>query len=227
MPLDRAHLSPITHRWLPTALLVLFASLTISQSGCLGLASQMMHAAGMNLIPAEYDGLKDSTIAVVTLTDSSQYTHDIAARQLSRRVGEVLSVKVKDLKLVREDLVEEYRDVHGFETLDYSEIGKEVGADQVLAIELTDLKLRDGATLFRGRADVHLQVIDVKTGNTVYRKTIDEYTFPKTAGQHSSETTEDRFRKLYLKMMADEIGRMFYPFDATERIALDSTIAGQ
>ena len=74
---------------------------------------------------------------------------------------------------------------------------------------------------------MYLQVIDVETGNTLFRRTMDQYTFPKSTGQHTSETTEDRFRKLYLKMLANEIGRMFHPFDGTERIALDSKIVSQ
>lgn len=203
------------------------ATITASQAGCLGLASQLMHVAGMDMIPAEYDELKDSKVAIVTVTDSSQYTNDVAARQLSRRVGGVLTTKVKNVELIREDLIEQYRDVNGYDSLDYQAIGKEVGAEKVLAIELTDLQLRDGMTLFRGRSDVYVQVIDVSTGNTVYRRTMDQYTFPKSTGQHSSETTEDRFRKLYLQMLANEIGRLFHPFDGADRIALDSKIASQ
>lgn len=186
-----------------------------------------MHVAGMDLTPPKYDGLAKSTVAIITVTDNSQYTNDPAARTLSRRVGEELTVNVKDVNLVREDLIEQYRDVHGYDSVDYREVGKEVGADKVLVIELTDLNLRDGMTLFRGRADVFLQVVDVTTGNTEFKTSIDQYTFPKSTGQHSSETTEDRFRKLYLRVLAGEIARTFYAFDATELIAMDSMIASQ
>jgi hypothetical protein len=186
-----------------------------------------MHAAGMNMVPAEYEGLNDSTVAIVTMTDSSQYTNDSAARDLSRRVGAVLTTEGKDVTLVREDLVQQYRDTHGYETDNFAEIGKEVGADKVLVIEMTDLSLRDGATLFQGSADIHLQVVDVETGNAVYQEDIDQYTFPKSTGQHTSETTEKRFRKLYLTMLSAEIGRRFRPFDPTETVAQDVLIASQ
>jgi hypothetical protein len=203
------------------------ALVVVCQTGCLGLASQMMHVAGLNLSPAECDGLDDSTVAVVTITDSTQYTNDSAARDLSRRVGSVLTTEGDDITLIREDLVQQYRDVHGYESDNFSAIGKEVGADKVLVIEMTDLSLRDGATLFQGSADVHLQVVDVKTGNTIYQDHIDQYTFPKSTGQHTSETTEKRFRKLYLTMLASEIGRRFHPFDPTETVAQDVLIASR
>ncbi len=203
----------------------LLATVAITQSGCLGLASQLMHVAGMNLTPPECDELHDQTVAIVTVTDNSQYTSDTTAQQLSRKLGEVLTLRVNDLELVREDLIAEYRDVHGYDSVDYQELGKEVGADQVLVVELAHLNLRDGMTLFRGRSDVFMRVIDVESGNTVFRKTLDEYTFPQNAGQHSSETTESRFRKLYFTMLSAEIGRSFYSYDPSDRIAQDAKIA--
>ncbi|KAA1261925.1 hypothetical protein LF1_44860 [Rubripirellula obstinata] len=199
----------------------------VCQTGCLGVASQVMRVAGMNLIPAEYEGLNKSTVAIVTMTDSSQYTNDSAARDLSRRVGAELTTEGKDITLIREDLVQQYRDVHGYESNDFVEIGKEVKADKVLVIEMTDLSLRDGATLFQGSADIHLQVVDVATGESVYTQNIDQYTFPKSTGQHTSETTEKRFTKLYLTMLSKEIGRKFRAWDPTETVAQDVLIASQ
>ena len=209
------------------AIAALIACTALCQTGCLGLASQVMRVAGLNLIPAEYEGLNKSTVAIVTMTDSSQYTNDSAARDLSRKVGMVLTTKGKDITLVREDLVQQYRDVHGYESDDFVAIGKEVKADKVLVIEMTDLSLRDGATLYQGSADIHLQVVDVETGKTAYTQSIDQYTFPKSTGQHTSETTEKRFTKLYLKVLSEEIGRRFSPFDPTDTIAQDVLIASQ
>ncbi|TWU59033.1 hypothetical protein Poly51_18180 [Rubripirellula tenax] len=213
--------------FLQTAMLVSAGSLAMLQSGCLGLASNLMHAVGMDMIPAEYEGFEGASVAVITMTDSSQYSNDVAARELSRRVGEVLVNRVKKAKLVRGDLVEQWRDQNGGDSVDYAAIGKGVNAERVLAIDLRDLRLRDGATLYRGRADVSMQVIDVETGNIVYSKSLDEYMYPTSTGQHTSETTETRFRKLYLSMLADEIGRSFHPYDMNERIAIDSRIASQ
>ncbi len=200
------------------------AMLAILHAGCLGLASNLMHAVGVDMIPAEFTGLEENTVAVVVVTESSHYANDPSARELSRRVGAILTQKVDDLQLVREDKIEQFRDVHGLDA-DFESIGEGVGATKVVGIELSNLSLQEGATLYRGRSDVTIQVIDVETGNIDYTRSLDEFTYPNLAGQYTSETTETHFRKLYLGMLAEEIGRSFHPYDMTDRIAADSIIA--
>ncbi len=198
----------------------------LATTGCIGVAT-LMHAAGMDLVPAEYEGLEKTSVAIVTITDSSLYTNDVAARELTARVGAVLSQNVKGVELVREDLVEQWRDTNGRDSLDFPAIGKGVAAKKVLVVEVANLQLRDGQTLYQGRSDVTIKVVDVASGNIVYNKMLDEYTFPQSTGQHTSETSEARFRKLYLTMLANEIGRSFHPYDMNDRIALDSVIVSQ
>lgn len=189
-----------------------------------------MHAVGADKVPAGYEGLEESTVAIVTMTNSSHYSDDTAARLLSRMVGDILIKEIKNKKkfsLVREDKIEQWRDTHGWESMDYQAMGRDVKADKVVSIELTDLTLRQGKTLFRGNANATIAVVDVASGKIVYRRSIDEFAFPVNAGQHTSETTEARFRKLYLSMLAKQIARSFHPWDLNEDFALDGTIASQ
>ena len=206
---------------------ILAGILVSTQSGCLGLLSNFMHVVGADKIPAECEALIDSKVAIVTLTDSSQFSDDVVARLMNQKVANRLRTNVKNITLIREDEVQQYRDRNGYDAIDFAEIGKGVGAEKVVGIEVTDLKLREGATLYRGRADVRLTVTEVETGNVVYSSDIDEFTFPRTAGQYTSETTEPRFRKLFLDMLSDQIGRKFYPYDFSETVALDGAIASQ
>lgn len=208
------------------ACLASLVAAALLQLGCSSLAT-VMHAVGVDMIPAEYDGLKDRSVAVVTISDSSQYANDVTSRELSRFVSEILTKKVKGIQLVREDKIEQWRDVNGWDSLDFDTIGKGVGAQRVLGIELANLRLRDGATLYRGRADIVVNVIDSETGNIEYTRTLEEFTYPNVAGQYTSETTEARFRKLYLRMLAEEICRSFHRYDLTDRFAADSRIASQ
>ncbi|MFG0288409.1 MAG: hypothetical protein ACF8CQ_09545, partial [Rhodopirellula sp. JB044] len=96
-----------------------------------------------------------------------------------------------------------------------------------LAIELTDMRLRDGATLYRGRAGVLLTVYDIAEKKVVFRKEIDEFTYPVNAGQYTSETTEPKFRKLFLGMLAQRIARVFHPYDFADTVALDGALASE
>lgn len=189
--------------------------------------SNFMHAVGADQIPPECAELKDAEVAIVVMTDQSQYSDDIAARLLTRKLGGVLSQEVKGLELVRDDAIQQWRDTHGWDNVDYLKIGKGVDAEKLLVVELTNLRLRDGATLYRGRANVHVTLYDVKGEKTLFEKEIDEFTYPVNAGQYTSETTEPKFRKLYLDMLARRIARFFHSYDFADTVALDGAIASQ
>ena len=226
MDRDRQFPSTAVRKFAGIAGVAILTTTILLSSGCTPLAT-FMHAVGVDMIPAEYEGLKNSTVAVVTLTDGSQYSNDVSARELSRFIGGHLTKEVRGIQLVREDKIEQWRDINGWDSLDFDRIGQGVHAEKVLGIELANLRLREGATLFRGRADVISNVIDAETGNVEFTKSLDEFTYPTIAGQYTSETTEPKFRKLYLKMLAEEIARSFHPYDLTDRIAADSKIASQ
>ena len=136
-----------------------------------------------------------------------------------------LKKEVEEIDLVRADKIANWRDTHGWDQVEFEEIGRGVDADKVLAIEVTNLKLRDGQTLYKGNADVRISVIDSKTGDELYTKHLDDFTYPTTAGVYTNEMTESKFRKLYLGILAKRIARQFFPYDAHEDFALDSIIA--
>ncbi len=51
--------------------------------------------------------------------------------------------------------------------------------DQIVSITLTNVSLKDGKTLYKGRADISVAVFDVaQGGSVVYRKNFVEYEFP-------------------------------------------------
>jgi len=207
--------------------LFLVGLLMALQTGCLGLAANLMNAVKGHTVEAEFDGLKDKRVAVVTLTDSSQYSDDASARILSRMVAEILKANVKKIDIVREDEVQQWRDQKGWDAIEFVDIGRGVKADKVVAIEMTNLRLRDGATLYRGRATVTTTVYDVASGKTEFRKHLDEFTYPETAGQYTSETTETKFRTLYLNVLAARVSRYFHSYDFSDTVAMDATIITQ
>ena len=103
--------------------IALFATgAVISFSGCIsvmGMYANLMHAAGADKIPAEFEGLEDCSLAIITVTDSSHYSDDASARILSRNVGDILMRELDELRLVREDKIEEWRDMNGWDSTDF------------------------------------------------------------------------------------------------------------
>lgn len=200
------------------------ALLLICQTGCFGLAANLVNVIRGHTVKPEYTGLEGQRVAVVTLTDSSQYSDDASARILSRRVSDILMTEVKKIKMVREDEVQQWRDRNGWDSIEFLDIGRGVKADKVVAIEMTGLKLRDGATLYRGRAAVTVTVYDIEEGNVEFRRHLDDFTYPVTAGMYTSETTETKFRTLFLSVLAAKIARYFHSYDFSDTVALDAAI---
>lgn len=206
---------------------LVMAVTAITQAGCVGLVANLVHTVRGDKVPAEFEGLKNQRVAVITVSDSSIFENDPAARMLAREVGEILEVEVDGLKLVREEEIAAWRDNNGWDQLDFVTIGRGVKADKVVAIELIGLKLRDGATLYRGQVTATTTVYDVATSSKEFRRNLEDYSYPVTGGQYTSETTEKRFRKVFLAVLSDRIARYFHAYDFRDSVALDAALINQ
>ncbi len=221
----REQSTPSGHsKWM---LAIVFATLSVAQTGCIQMVANMIHAVHGDNVPAEFDGLKKKKVAVVTVTDTSQYSDDISARMLTRYVSEILLSEVDDIKLVREDEVEQWRDIQGLNEIDYLSLGRGVKADKVLSIEMTNLRLRDGQTLYKGQANATITVHDVASGKMEFRRALEDYTYPATAALPVTETKEDKFRRIFLSMFAQRVARYFHPYDFRDGFANDARIVNQ
>ncbi len=209
-----------------TRQLILLAMLAVCvplTGGCINLAANMIHAITGNMKAADYDGLKGQKVALVCLTDEGMGT-DATSTMLTSYIHSALNTNVKKIDLVRQSEVDRWLDAHGSSDADYLEVGKGVKADRVLAIEVLNMSLKNGATLFQGKSDITVTVYDVPEGGKIlYRKQIPEFSFPKMGGPTITEISEAKFRARYLAIVARTISGLFYETDATADFALDAT----
>ena len=183
-----------------------------------------MYAVGADLQPAECETLEGKRTAVVVVTEGTNYRDDIASRILSREISAILEAEVKGIELVREEEIDDWRDNNDWDQLDFAAIGKGVKAEKVVGIEVSDLKLREGQTLYRGRASVTTTVYDMKTETREFRRHLDDFAYPLHAGQYTSETTEPKFRRRFLAVLSRRLARYFHRWDPRETVALDAAI---
>ncbi|QDV24118.1 hypothetical protein [Aureliella helgolandensis] len=206
-------------------LLAVLAILTLvpMASGCISLAANLIGAVQGTDRPAEYTGLKGKRVAVIVATDSG-IGADTASAMLASYIQANLKNNVKDIDLVRQSEVERWVSSRGQTDGSYLDIGKGVKAEQVVAVEVTNLGLRNGATLYKGHADLVVSVLDITDeGEIMYRKHLPEFTFPKMGGPSVTDTTESKFRGLFLTVVAEKVSGLFYPVDPTAEVALDAT----
>lgn len=197
--------------------------LLAASTGCVRLAANMINAIQGSDRPAEYDGFKEQRVAVVVSTDKG-LSSDATSALMTGYIHMALNTNIKKIQLVRPEEIEQWLDVHGSVESDYVEIGKAVKAEKLLAIDISNMTVKDGQTLFRGQCDIGVTVYDIADqGAIVFRKQIPEFTFPKMGGPTIADTTEPKFRNQFLKIIAIKVSGLFYPVDPTADYALDAT----
>ncbi len=216
--MDRSLLASF-RRWTLWALCV---AAILPATGCAsGLAAALWVIKGTD-VNAEYTGLQGKKVAVVCQPPASlRYSTSSAAKELAVEVTRMLKTNGKKINVVDQREIAKWTDAHDWE--DPTEIGKAVDADMVLAIELDDFKLYEGQTLYRGKANVVLKVYDMKKGKeVVWEKFPSQSIYPATTGVPTTDKQEGYFRREFIRVLADEIGRYFYDHDSRAAFAADS-----
>jgi hypothetical protein len=204
------------------ALAVLALALLVPTSGCVGLLAQMVYWGGGAQKKAAYDGLQGKRVAVICVSDSSAFGLGTDSLYLARDVSNLLRENVEEIKLVRPDEIADWIDRHDWNEVDFAEVGRGVEADMVVAIELTSFSLYEGQTLYRGRANVKVRVLDIQAGGEeVFSRRINEITFPTNGGYAATDSSENKFRATFLQVLAEQVARHFYDHDVWDQYGVD------
>jgi hypothetical protein len=205
-------------------LAVSLVAAVISAGGCQTLMFTGAYLIRGTDVDAEYDGLKERKVAVVCRPLASLSFRDCnVARDLSREVAALLATNVRKIELIDQDDVFEWTDEH--EWSDFEEIGAAVEADLVVGIDLLDFSIHQGQTLYQGRANVSLKVVDCTAGDeVVFEKELPETLYPPNTGVEAFSTPEREFRRKFVGVLAEGIARHFYPHDPHANFAMDATL---
>jgi hypothetical protein len=216
--MDRLRSQPLC---LLLALLTATSSLTIA-SGCNLVATAMYIVQGTNTV-ADFDGLKGKRVAVVCRPVTSLHFRDSSvSRDLAKQVSLLLEKHVPKISLVDQREVSEWADENNWE--EYVEIGKALGADLVLGLDLEEFSLYQGQTLYQGKANLKIVVCDVSKGKEpIFERNLPQTLYPPNAAIPAGEKPEAEFRRQFVTVMAQLIARHFYDHDATANFASDST----
>ena len=201
--------------------LACFAVGTIS--GCGLLANAIYIVKGIDA-PAEFDDLKDKKVAVVVST-SAGLNADASGILMSRHINELLARNVKKVEMVNPEEVDRIINDQPLGDRSISEIGSRLRADYVVFVDIANLKLRDGQTLYKGRSNTSVTAYKVSDGERpVFKKTFPEFVYP----QHGAPVTdfdEATFQRIYLAELALRIARTFYPYDPSIDVAKDAAVS--
>lgn len=201
------------------AAVVLFA---FASQGC-SIPANLMNAIYGNDIKAAYPGLEESKVAVVVVSDAASYGPDSLSRVVARAIGNRLSANVKKVIVIDQTEVEDWIDKNGWNEKDFVKLGQGTGADKVLSVEIGSYSIKEGSTLYKGRALVTTNVYDLKAGGqVVFSQGPAEFQFPRSHGRPAISTNPQQFEAAYLSRLVESIGRNFYDHAKAETVAEDA-----
>jgi len=206
----------------------------LTTAGCTNALFTAMYLLKGTDVEPEFPGLKGKTVAVVCRPlVSLQYQDSRVAKDLALRVGQALKLKGSKIKVIEQRKVEQWTDENNWD--DFAEVGKALDAEMVLAIDLEYFHLYQGQTLFQGKANVSLKVIDMKKGKksgnkddasdeteVVFEKSPPQICFPPNSCIPTSEKQEAQFRREFILVLAERLSRHFCPHDPHADIAADA-----
>ena len=204
------------------ALLVVLAAAVLPAVGCQRLAFTVAYLWNGTDVPPEFDGLKGKHVAVVCRPlPSLQYSNSNVGRDLAGQVTLLLEQNVPKIKIVDQRKIAKWTDENRWE--EYTEVGKAMKADVVVGIDLESFSLYQAQTLYQGKANATVQVYDCKSGKMLFEKSMPQSVYPPNTPIFTSDMTEPEFRRKFMRVLADQIGRHFYAHDPNADLAQDST----
>jgi hypothetical protein len=204
------------------SVMLLLASALLVFPGCLGAVTQLMYVLKGHNVPGEFQGLQGKKIAVVCVSDASAYGPDPLTYSISNALSVKLARGLKGSTVVPVTKVEEWIDTHGWDERDFVALGEGVEVDAVVAIDIASYSIHEGATLFKGRADVTATVYNIEKEGQIdhhYGPKIFEY--PKT-GRPAIQTTDRQFEAMYLGQLVIHLSNQFCEHDHLDSFASDA-----
>jgi len=205
-------------------LFLALAATVAASGGCVGLTAQLMYwMKGGNKIEPEFQGMKEKRVAVVCVSNSSSYGPNTFCSLLERRVGMALAEQGEEIDVIPPDDVADWIDSNDWNQMDYRQIGRGVNADLVLGIDVGDLRLHEGQTLYQGHATLTVTVYDMQDdGRVAFRRTIPDFTFPQNGPRHATEMSEAKFRTLFIEVLSKQVAKYFCPYMFEDDFAKDA-----
>ena len=142
-------------------LLMLPLAILTTSSGCINQMAQLLYVIKGHEVPADYEGLNESKVAVVCVSDASAYGPDTLTYSIAKYVSVKLAQGLKGSEIVSPAKVENWIDQNDWDAAEVETFGKDLGVDKVLVIEIGSYSIHDGATLHKGQADLSCTVYDL------------------------------------------------------------------
>ncbi len=204
-------------------LLIGLLSIVGTVGGCAAAAGTLGYIIYGDDVDPPCKDLKGKVAIVCRPKAALSYQYGDTASQLGRSVNVHILTKLKKkqkIELIPQIEIEKYCDGADSD-LDFEEVGRAVGADQVIAIDLYEYTHIEGTGTYRGQAQFSVRLIDMKTGNDIYDATeFGNYAYPQNHSISASEMKEGQFQQLYIGKLGYFISKIFVPYSRWDKVEI-------
>jgi hypothetical protein len=198
------------------------AAVVCASSGCTSALATAMYVIKGTEVDPEFPGLREKRVAVVCRPVANL---EIRSQNVAKRIAEKMSVLLKErgkrIEVIDQQQVAEWVDNNVWD--EYTEIGQSLDADLVVGVDLEQFSVLENQTIFRGKANVTVRVFECQTGEIIYEKHLPQIVYPPNRVVSASEQQEAEFRREFVAVVADRVGRLFYSHDRYDDFAVDAT----
>jgi hypothetical protein len=199
-------------------LLILLAFTTAGCTRLMTLGALLVYGTEL---PADFKDLQGKRVAVAVVTPNG-IQNDASGAILSRQLNALLAANVKKISMVEAQEVEQVARDFPSGSIDMVKLGQRLDAEYVVAVQLSDLQLHDGPTLYQGRCKCSVSVYKVLEGATpVFAKDHSSFKAPES-GIPKSAMDEAKFQGVYLGLLAKFIAMNFHPHERGADVAIDA-----
>lgn len=193
------------------------SALSLALGGCSTLGT-IAYLVQPNDVPAEFAGLRGKHVAVVCRpVVELEFSDASSARELAGVVGSLVGQNVRHVKVIGQREVARWIDENDW--VGYDTLGKAIGANMVVGIDLEAFRMHEGSTLYRGRASAIVRVVDVASRETVFERRIEDFAYPGNGAVPAADRSESQFRAMFLQILGRRIARLFHSSDSRTTFA--------
>jgi hypothetical protein len=211
---------PASRRGLGALLGLVLLSLATA-GGCQTVLFSAMYLFQGTTKDADFDGLNKKQVVVVCRQASGmEFSDPNVAKDLDKLVTARLTKNGYKIKLVEPSKVERWEDENSWD--EFLTVGRAMKAEMVVGIDLEQFSIRQGQTVYQGKANATVKVVDCKTGKEVFSHALKELIYPPNHVKSVTDVQEAEFRREFEDVLAERLARLFYPHDPNDDIGLDS-----
>jgi len=202
-------------------LIVLMCAACFSSVSCQAVALVLYKLSPPPKVPAKYVPKKEPMLVLVENYENPSVTY-VASQQLNAALRADLE-RNKVAPLVDADKIVELRDLNpeAFKKMSIPQLGKSVGAKQVLYINLQSLNVEGDGVMARGMAQGQVKIIDVATGQTLWPTDLVagyELLLQTPHVRIDERTNEQTVRNQLVTSVSDQVSKLFYKWTVQEGI---------